>query len=166
MEPYNETTSTPTEEQHLFDDFNHQLVQAGQGKRFVNYLIDLVIFYIIMYFLSYVIIEVNYELAVLLYGETEGFNLMGRLLLLLFYGMFMGIVEAIFGGRSIGKLITGTIAVNEDGSRIKGSTALLRGLCRAVPFNAFSALGTPCYPWHDKWTRSYVVNVKGLPPKG
>ncbi|HEV8508744.1 MAG TPA: RDD family protein, partial [Chitinophagaceae bacterium] len=74
-----------------------------------------------------------------------------------FYGMYMGLIEAVFKGRSIGKLITGTIAVNNDGSRINGQTALLRGLSRAVPFNALSALGSPCYPWHDRWNKTYVV---------
>jgi hypothetical protein len=29
-----------------------------------------------------------------------------------------------------------------------------------VPFEAFSALGTPSYPWHDKWTRTVVIDEK------
>ena len=72
----------------------------------------------------------------------------------------MFLVEALFKGKSLGKLITGTRAVNEDGSNLSAKTALLRGLSRAVPFNAFSALGTPSYPWHDKWTNSYVIDEK------
>lgn len=161
-----ESTSAPQpdapKEQHLFDDFSHELTPASQGKRFANYLIDLVSFYVFMYFFSYVLVEIAFDLAVILYGEEEGFNLPGRLLILLFYGMYMGIIEAITKGRSLGKLITGTVAVNEDGSRIGGQTALLRGLCRAVPFNAFSALGVPCYPWHDRWTNSRVVELKDM----
>lgn len=154
---------TPAQqEQHLFDDFNNQLTQASSGKRFANYLIDLVSFYVFMYFFSYVVIAISYDFAVLLYGEHEGFNLLGRLVLLLFYGMYMGLMEAAFKGRSLGKLITGTVAVNQDGSRIKGDTALLRGLIRAVPFNALSALGNPAYPWHDKWSKTYVVNYKEI----
>ncbi len=115
-----------------------------------------------MYFFSYVIIEVSFDLAVLLYGEDQGFNLLGRLIWLLFYGMYMGLIEAMFRGRSLGKLITGTVAVTEEGGRISGLTALFRGLCRAVPFNAFSALGAPCYPWHDKWTKTMVVEKKSI----
>ena len=155
----------PQEEQHLFDDFHLRVEQASSGKRLANYLVDLVSFYIFMTLISYVIVEISMELAILLYGtEDEGFNLMGQLVWLLLYGMYMGITESIFKGRSLGKLITGTIAVNEDGSRISGQTALLRGLYRAVPFNAFSALGTPTYPWHDKWSKTYVVNYKDLNP--
>ena len=98
----------------------------------------------------------------LLYGEHEGFNLLGPLLFLLLYGMYMGLLEAVFSGRSLGKLITGTVAVYQDGSRIKGDTALLRGLMRVVPFNAFSVLGDPTYPWHDKWSKTYVMNYKDI----
>lgn len=156
--PYN-----PQEEQHLFDQFDTPLTPVNSGKRFGNYIIDLIGFYVFMYLMSYVIIEISYDLAVLLYGEGEGFDLGGRLLYLLLYGMYMGLMEAIFKGRSLGKFITGTIAVYENGQRISGQTALLRGLCRAVPFNALSALGSPCRPWHDKWTRSVVVSYKDLP---
>src|SRR5690606_37410582 len=103
------------------------------------------------------------DLAILIYGEGDGgFNLLGRLVVLLFYGAYMGLIEAMFKGRSLGKLITGTIAVNEDGSRISALTAFLRGLSRAVPFNVFSALGSPCYPWHDKRNKTYVVEYKDL----
>jgi uncharacterized RDD family membrane protein YckC len=142
-------------DQNIFDDFTPQLVQAGSGKRLANYIIDLVSFYVFMYLFSYVLVEISYDLAVIIYGS--GHEILGRLIILLFYGMYMGLIEAVFKGRSFGKLITGTIAVNEDGSRINGQTALLRGLSRAVPFNALSALGSPCYPWHDKWNKTYIV---------
>jgi uncharacterized RDD family membrane protein YckC len=143
-------------EQNIFDDFTPQLAQASSGKRLANYLIDLVSFYVFMYLFSYVLVNLSYDLAVIIYGD--GHEIAGRLIVLVFYGMYMGLIEAVFKGRSIGKLITGTIAVNQDGSRINGQTALLRGLSRAVPFNALSALGSPCYPWHDKWNKTYVVN--------
>lgn len=149
------------QEQHLFDDFSNQLIQAGSAKRLANYIIDLIGFYVFMYFFSYILVIVSYDLAFIIYGEGDtGMEILGRLIILVFYGMYMGLMEALFKGRSLGKLITGTIAVNEDGTRINGQTALLRGLSRAVPFNAFSALGSPCYPWHDRWTKTYVVNYK------
>jgi len=143
-------------EQNIFDDFTPQLTQAGSGKRLANYLIDLVSFYVFMYLFSYVLVNISYDLAVIIYGDDNA--ILGRLIVLLLYGMYMGLIEAVFKGRSFGKLITGTIAVNEDGSRISGLTALLRGLSRAVPFNALSALGSRCYPWHDRWNKTYVVN--------
>lgn len=161
-----ENQNNPQQEQHLFDNFEYTLTPASTGKRFANYLIDLAFFYLFMILFSFVLVEISYDFAVVVYGESEdGFDLVSNIIFLLFYGMFMGIIEAIFKGRSLGKIITGTIAVNEDGSRIGGQTALLRGLCRAVPFNAFSALGSPSYPWHDRWTKTRVVNIKDLRPQ-
>lgn len=155
-----ENMSGPQEEQHLFDNYQSTtLTQAGSGKRLANYIIDLIIFYIFMYFFSYVIVALSMDLAIIMYAETEdgGSPILSQLIFLFMYGLFMGLMETVFRGRSIGKFITGTIAVTEDGQRISGVTALLRGLTRAVPFNAFSALGTPCNPWHDKWNKTNVV---------
>ncbi len=72
----------------------------------------------------------------------------------------MFVIEAAFKGKSLGKLITGTRAVNEDGTNVTVKAAFFRGLSRAVPFNAFSALGNPTYPWHDKWTKTYVIDER------
>lgn len=150
------------EEMHLFTERDNVLTQATSGKRLANYIIDLISYYVFMYFFSYVIVAVSMDLAIIMYAEPEygGNRLLATLISLVFYGLFMGLMETLFRGRSLGKLITGTIAVDEQGNRISGTTALLRGLCRAVPFNAFSALGDPCYPWHDKWTKTYVVSFR------
>lgn len=149
-----------TIQQDIFTNDDHALVQAGSGKRFANYLIDLVIFYLLVFLFGIFLGFVNPQTLDELDAQSNGFDLVGRLLSLLFYGLYMFVVEAIFKGKSLGKLITGTRAVNEDGTAISFQTALLRGLSRAVPFNAFSALGTPCYPWHDRWTKTYVIDEK------
>lgn len=148
------------EEQNIFDDIPYRLVQAGSGKRFANYFVDIISFYIVFFIIAFIVLSLNPALADRIPDDDAGFNLVDRLVTLLLYGMYMGIVEALFRGRSIGKLITGTKVVNHDGSAISPQTALVRGLVRAVPFNAFSALGMPCYPWHDKWTKSYVVDIR------
>ena len=68
----------------------------------------------------------------------------------------------IFKRRTIGKFVTGTKAVNTDGSKMEPKTILLRSLCRIVPFEPFSALGNPSRPWHDKWSKTYVIDVKKI----
>jgi uncharacterized RDD family membrane protein YckC len=150
-----------TTEHHLFADNEYQLVQASGGKRFANYIIDLIVFYALL-FGSGVIIGLLNPAAFDSIPEEDslGYSLLDRLFGLILYGLYMFVVEALFKGKSLGKLITGTRAVNEDGSNISAKTALVRGLSRAVPFNAFSALGTPSYPWHDKWAKSYVIDEK------
>jgi uncharacterized RDD family membrane protein YckC len=71
--------------------------------------------------------------------------LLDRLFSVFLFVMYMSIVEGIFKGRTLGKMITGTKAVNADGSTISFSTALGRGFSRIVPFEPFSALGNPPY---------------------
>ena len=144
-------------QQDLLADLEINLVQASSGKRFANYLIDLVLFYILIFCFGFV-------LAMLDPNASDDLNSVGglgsladRLISLLFFGIYMGLVEGLFRGKSLGKLITGTRAVNEDGTRISFKTGFLRGLGKAVPFDAFSALGQPPYPWHDKWVHTYVI---------
>ena len=150
-----------TTETDLFADPAYHLVQASSGKRFANYIIDLLAFYALVFLTGIAIAFLSPPAIDYLNEEDTGFNLMERLLGLVLYGLYMFATEAIFKGKSLGKLITGTRAVNEDGSNVSLKAALLRGLSRAVPFNAFSALGSPAYPWHDRWTKTYVIDEKG-----
>lgn len=76
------------------------------------------------------------------------------------YGIYMGVMEMVFQGRSLGKLITGTKAVTENGVSVDARKALLRGLIRAVPFNGLSGFGYYCNPWHDRWTNTHVIDIK------
>jgi uncharacterized RDD family membrane protein YckC len=149
-----------TTEQDLFADPEYHLVQASSGKRFANYIIDLGIFYILAFASGIIIALINPVALDAISDDDSGFNLQDRLLGLVLYGFYMFATEAIFKGKSLGKLITGTRAVNEDGSNVSPRAALLRGLSRAVPFNALSALGKPAYPWHDRWTKTYVIDER------
>ena len=142
-----------SQEGGLLDDFMPKFTRASTSKRFANYIIDRISFYVFFYLFSYALLLVGYDLLSII-GENQAF---GLIILALFYGLYMGFIELIFKGRSFGKFITGTIAVNHDGSRISEKTAVLRGLTRLTPFNAFSALSEG-YPWHDQWNKTYVVN--------
>jgi len=145
--------------QDILVDIEPQLVQAGSGKRLANYFIDLILFYILFFILGMIIAMVSPESLEndALFSDNV---FLDRLFSLLIFGVYMSLVEGIFKGRTLGKLITGTKAVNADGSTISFSTALGRGFSRIVPFEPFSALGNPPYPWHDKWTNTYVIDVR------
>lgn len=140
--------------------FESNLVRASTGKRFLNYLIDLVLFYILVFFIGILLAFTAPSFIDDLNSGNTGLNLLDRLFTLILYALYMSVVEAIFKGRSLGKLITGTKAVNLDGTSITTGTAFARGFSRAVPFCAFSALGTPCNPWQDSWTNTMVIDIK------
>lgn len=143
MENNNQTQSPP---ENLLDDFEVSLVQASTSLRFVNLLVDAIAFYAFLFGIAYI----DSSLAVIV-----AIPFMPTLI----FGLFSSMVEAIFKGKSLGKLITGTRAVQKDGSPITPSIAFIRGFSRLVPFEAFSALGaSPPNPWHDKWSHTYVVN--------
>jgi uncharacterized RDD family membrane protein YckC len=134
------------------------LEMAGHGRRFINYIVDLLSFYAVLIVAAVPVLLVYPHM--LDFADSPGGQYVDKLLTMLVYGLYMGLVEALFKGRSLGKMITGTRVVYEDGTTISGRTAFLRGLSRAVPFCAFSAFGAWCHPWHDRWTDTYVVNIK------
>lgn len=134
-------------------------VRAEAGKRFLNYLIDLIIFYILAIGLG-VLLALIAPSTVEGIADSDGFGLVDRIVTLILYALYMSVIEALFKGRSLGKLITGTRAVNLDGSNITTGTAFARGFSRAVPFCAFSAFGSPSNPWQDRWTDTMVIDIK------
>jgi uncharacterized RDD family membrane protein YckC len=149
--------SYETQSNELFE-FEDYSVRASTGKRFLNYIIDLAFFYILAFVLVFIAAIINPDVVDFLDDDSVGFNLLDRLVSLIIYALYMGVCETIFKGKSIGKFITRTQAVNLDGSTISTKTAFLRGFSRAVPFAAFSAFGEPSNPWQDRWTDTMVIN--------
>ena len=128
---------------------------ASVGQRFLNYVIDIIFFYIIVIALT--------AIAALTFGEfilDEG-NSTGMPALLQYvisYTIYVAtytFFETVTRGRTIGKMVTKTRAVRLDGSAISLHDALKRSLVRIIPIEAFSALGGN--PWHDSWTDTKVI---------
>jgi hypothetical protein len=141
-------------------DAGSQLVYASTLKRFLNLIIDLALFFLIIIGVGVVLIFLAPETLAtyMVYSEANG--LVERLFSIMLYAVIMGLTEGFTNGRSLGKLITGTRAVNEDGTSISFGTALKRGFIRALPFVQFSAFGNPCLPWQDRWTNTCVIDLK------
>lgn len=126
------------------------LVSVSLGTRFADYIIDVVIFYILF-------VVILLTLKSLISDPDSSFTYIISYIFLVTYYTLM---EGITNGRSVGKLITGSKAVKEDGTPITWSDALLRSLTRIVPFEPFSAFGGR--PWHDRWTHTIVVKNNRL----
>jgi uncharacterized RDD family membrane protein YckC len=128
---------------------------ASFAKRVANYFIDLIFFsFIASFFIVFLFPAADFN------NNPKNISLQNQLMILFAYGLFMSFTEALFRGKTLGKLITRTRAVNKDGGFISPQTAFVRGLCRIVPFDQFSAIGIPPHPWHDKWSHTYVVDEK------
>ena len=133
-------------------------VLATTGQRFLNYIIDTIIFYLIIVFVVAGLIIGSHNGDVTYDSDSPGMPLLYNLVFVIVYVLLYALSEILFKGRTIGKFITGTKAVNQDGTEIEPKTFFLRSLYRIVPFEAFSAFGGR--PWHDKWTHTYVIDVK------
>jgi len=138
---------------------------ATQGQRFLNFLID----YLLMKFgLSFLTARaVGFILAIVApkYMESLVYTLgwWDRLLItymvwIINYLFYYTICEKGFRGYTLGKLITGTRAIREDGGELTFKDAILRSLSRLVPLETFSAFGG--YPWHDSWTKTKVIKAR------
>ena len=146
--------------EHAYAAPINELVQASTGKRFANYIIDLLFFYMVLIFWVLIASLVSPATIEAMDDDNVFGSFLDRIIGLIAYAVIMSFIEATFRGKSIGKFITGTKAVNADGSDLTFGKAFERGFSRAIPLNAFSALGRPCYPWHDKWTNTYVIDEK------
>lgn len=80
----------------------------------------------------------------------------------LLYFIYCVNFEAFWGGRTVGKFITGTKAVNKDGTKITFWKAIIRSLCRFIPFDPISYLAWDgkLDGWHDKFTQTTVISTK------
>lgn len=136
-------------------------VLATQGQRFLNYIIDLIVQYLIIFVLGFI-----FTILSLLTGYTGIMDWIGSMgdlegyvvfffVVILYYTLFESLCS-----RTIGKYITKTIVVNEDGSKPDSQIILKRTLCRLIPFDGLSFLGSG-RGWHDSISDTYVVD-KGL----
>lgn len=138
---------------------------ASTGQRFLNYLIDYLVMYFGLSFLTGAFVGMvlgllfpEYMLRISESGETKDLLLLSYAILLFNHFVYYTICEKAFRGYTLGKLITGTRVIREDGGELTFKNALLRSLTRLVPFEAFSAFGG--HPWHDTWTRTMVIRSR------
>ena len=79
----------------------------------------------------------------------------GMLIVALYY-----FVSEVTTQRTIGKLATNSLVVDEYGNKPSASTFLGRSFARIVPFEAFSCFSDR--GWHDTWSKTYVVSKAEL----
>jgi len=128
---------------------------ATRGRRFLNLLIDF-FGYMALSVLIGVVLGVLYPRSI---GLLEGSGTLGNygfgILVMTLYYLPQ---EALFG-RTLGKLVTGTRVVTEDGETASFGKLLGRTAARFIPFEPFSFFGTGGIGWHDRLSGTRVVRV-------
>jgi uncharacterized RDD family membrane protein YckC len=75
--------------------------------------------------------------------------------------LYYWVMEANFRGRTVGKLITKTMAITDTGNEITYLDAFARTLLRAIPFDIISIFFKKKTTWHDQFSKTVVVEYKG-----
>jgi uncharacterized RDD family membrane protein YckC len=166
---YTETTTAEEQQEpyHLFteDDISLHYQEASQGQRVLNFIVDsLLIRFGLSYAFGFVLGYLFYTISTDMYTAFF-FNddkviafLLNYILGAFIYVVYYTFCEKVFQGVTLGKLITGTKAIREDGQGLTFKDAILRSLSRVVPLEAFSALWAA--PWHDTWTQTMVIKTR------
>ena len=132
------------------------MTPASTGQRFINYVVDIITFYVLLFgvgiFLGLVSMLTDSETLVnSLDGPFAPF--FGILVMLSYYFVMESLT-----GRTVGKLLTRTRVVMEDGSKLTATAAFQRTLSRIIPFEAFSFFGGGP-GLHDRLATTRVVKV-------
>lgn len=124
---------------------NPDYYTADGGKRFLNFILDRVGLYLLIFGIGFLIDSsfMNEEVMVV-----------STLLILPGYWIF----TEYFWGKSPAKFITQTTVVTLSGRRPSFLNIVGRTLCRLIPFEAFSFLGSRAVGWHDTISSTRVVN--------
>ena len=136
---------------------------ASNNKRFLNYILDHIFFMFILVLVGFflgIVVALFQSTAVSVWIDSLG-NWGWNIIMLIISIAYYTLCESL-SGRTLGKLITGTIVVNENGKKPDFGTVFKRSLCRLIPFNAISFLFNPGLGWHDSISDTYVVNKKSL----
>ncbi|MFN3755965.1 MAG: RDD family protein [Flavobacterium sp.] len=134
---------------------------ASHGKRFANFVVDYIMHFVISFIIgiALALLSFFFDISEPLIWVSEmnqmGEIMLGAMIILMYYLLMESIT-----GRTIGKYITGTKILKEDGSELTPQDVFIRTLCRFIPFEAFSFLGTPPRGWHDSLSKTVVVDVK------
>lgn len=132
------------------------LTIASTGRRLVNLILD---------YVGILLLSVAMGMFLTMIGLGDLVDQVNDTL----FGFFLMVVyyvplEALFGV-TLGKLVTGTRVVMEDGSPPGFGRILLRTLCRFIPFEPFSFLGGRGRPvgFHDSISKTRVIFVRARP---
>lgn len=131
---------------------------ATRGQRFFNCILDLLIVHTILASIVTTVVIIgdvtnNYDLK----AWVESTTLLERLffwIVMLFLYYFLS--EAYFA-RTFAKYFTKTIVVTKEGLKPSYKIILLRTLCRFIPVEALTFLGSNVRGLHDLFSDTYVV---------
>jgi uncharacterized RDD family membrane protein YckC len=131
---------------------------ASKGERFLNFIIDLLIIYIIAVCIVATIniigdVTSSYGISNWVKSLSLIENLFFGLVILFFYYAF----TEMYFSRTFAKYFTKTMVVRVDGSKPNTKNFMIRTVSRLNPIDPFSFLGKTERGLHDTLSATYVV---------
>lgn len=131
---------------------------ASKGERFLNFIIDLLIIYIIAVCIVATIniigdVTDSYGVSNWVKSLSLIENLFFGLIILFFYYAF----TEMYFSRTFAKYFTKTMVVRVDGSKPNTKNFMIRTVSRLNPIDPFSFLGKSERGLHDTLSATYVV---------
>ncbi len=144
-------------EEELLDDGllgkKAKLVLASKEKRLTNFIIDYFGLILAVAFFYILLDSLGYNISPSSTGDLKS-QLQGSVFYLTYYLLIEGLME----GRSLGKLVTKTRVLTLDGRPPEVMDVIARSFIRIVPFEPFSFLGSSKLGWHDRWSKTLVID--------
>jgi len=128
---------------------NTNTLEVPKSKRIGNYIIDIMAFY----FLSFAL-----GIFSGLMGGASGAGFLYVSVYLIFF-LYYFVMELTIG-KTIGKALTKTRVVMITGEKPNAGAIFIRTVCRFIPFEPFSFLGASNSGWHDKFSKTMVIEDK------
>jgi uncharacterized RDD family membrane protein YckC len=130
-----------------------ELEAAGLGSRIINYLFDLLGIGMFTYVIGTVLTALGLQAR--LVDDKGMLTDMGLLTSILIVMTYYIVLEGLTS-RTLGKFITGTYVVTDEGLKPSFATILGRTLCRFIPFEALTFL-LSSVGFHDRLSHTRVV---------
>jgi len=130
------------------------IVNVSKWTRLLNFVIDYIVVMIFVFILSVLVALVFGEKGITFLTSIPDL-LLGVISMSIYYIVFEGIT-----GKTIGKYITGTKVVTENGEKAPLIKIIGRTLCRFIPFEVLSFFGPLERGWHDSIPNTYVIKSR------
>ncbi len=133
-------------------------IVLSRSKRFINLLIDIFVYLGVIFLLSVFLFIITFPID--LNPESLNSFLVEYIIPYSIIILSYTLQEFLLKGRTIGKYVTGSIAVDNKGDVIDFNKAIYRSICRLIPFDALTYLRESKRGLHDIITETYVVDKK------
>jgi len=129
------------------------MIQADKGLRVGNFIADTIV-------LSVIVLALTYIMYVYFPGTAErsspAFDILFSVVFFCYYFLF-----ELFFGKTIGKMLTKTIVVDQNGNKPRALRLIIRTLLRMIPVEGLSFLFGN-YGLHDLLSKTTVVKIESL----